>query len=119
VYLVDRVKDMIVSGGENVYSVEVEDVLSSHPTVLEAAVFGIPDDRWGEAVHAVVTVRPGTEVTGLVEALDRHCRAFVAGYKVPKRIELRAEPLPKSGPGKVLKRALRAPYWEGHELPIV
>jgi long-chain acyl-CoA synthetase len=110
-YLVDRAKDMIVSGGENVYSTEVEDVLYRHPAVLEAAVFGIPDDRWGEAVHAVVV--PRVEVT---EAeLLAHCRGAIAGYKVPKRIELTAEPLPKSGAGKVLKRELRAPYWSGHE----
>ena len=110
-YLVDRAKDMIVSGGENVYSTEVEDVLYRHEAVLEAAVFGVPDERWGEAVHAVVV--PRDEVTE--DELIRHCREEIAGYKVPKRIELRAEPLPKSGAGKVLKRELRAPYWEGRE----
>jgi len=117
-FLVDRLKDMIVTGGENVYSVEVEDVLARHPAVLEAAVFGIPDERWGEAVHAVVAVRPGYANEGLDRDLDRHCRAAIAGYKVPKRIELRTDPLPKSGPGKVLKRALRAPFWEGHDVAI-
>jgi long-chain acyl-CoA synthetase len=106
-FLVDRLKDMIVSGGENVYSVEVEDVLNRHPAVLEAAVFGVPDERWGEAVHAVVVVRPGASADGLADALDRHCRDAIAGYKTPKRIEVRHDPLPKSGPGKVLKRALR------------
>jgi long-chain acyl-CoA synthetase len=110
-YLVDRAKDMIVSGGENVYSTEVEDVLYRHPAVLEAAVFAVPDERWGEAVHAVVVSR--SEVSE--DELVRHCRESIAGYKVPKRIELRAEPLPKSGAGKVLKRVLRAPYWEGRE----
>jgi len=110
-YLVDRAKDMIVSGGENVYSTEVEDVLYRHPAVLEAAVFGIPDDRWGEAVHAVVVLR--SAVTQ--EELIRHCREAIAGYKVPKRIELRDEALPKSGAGKVLKRELRAPWWAGRE----
>jgi len=110
-YLVDRAKDMIVSGGENVYSSEVEEVLYRHAAVLEAAVFGIPDAHWGEAVHAVVVPRrPVGE-----EELLRHCREAIAGYKVPKRIEFRDEPLPKSGPGKVLKRELRAPYWERHE----
>jgi long-chain acyl-CoA synthetase len=110
-YLVDRAKDMIVSGGENVYSTEVEDVLYRHPAVREAAVFGVPDPRWGEAVHAVVVPRsPVTE-----EELIAHCRESIAGYKVPKRIELRDEPLPKSGAGKLLKRELRAPYWEGRE----
>jgi long-chain acyl-CoA synthetase len=110
-YLVDRAKDMIVSGGENVYSTEVEDVLYRHPAVREAAVFGVPDPRWGEAVHAVVV--PRSAVTE--EELIAHCRESIAGYKVPKRIELRDEPLPKSGAGKLLKRELRAPYWEGRE----
>ena len=109
VYLVDRAKDMIVTGGENVYSTEVEDVLYRHPAVLEAAVFAVPDDRWGEAVHAVVVLRSEATEAELVA----HCRADIAGYKVPKRIELRDEPLPKSGAGKVLKRELREPYWQG------
>ncbi len=111
VYLVDRAKDMIVSGGENVYSTEVEDVLYRHPAVLEAAVFGVPDPQWGEAVHAVVIPRGDITERELIE----HCRQVIAGYKVPKRIELRAEPLPKSGAGKVLKRELREPYWAGVE----
>ena len=110
-YLVDRAKDMIVSGGENVYSTEVEDVLYRHPAVLEAAVFGIPDERWGEVVHAVVVPRSAVTEAELIA----HCREAIAGYKVPKRIELRAEALPKSGAGKLLKRELRAPYWEGRE----
>ena len=108
-FLVDRVKDMIVTGGENVYSTEVEEALYSHAAVLEAAVFGVPDTHWGEAVHAVVV--PRSEVTP--EELIAHCRAAIAGYKVPKAIELRIEPLPKSGAGKVLKRELREPHWEG------
>jgi long-chain acyl-CoA synthetase len=110
-YLVDRAKDMIVTGGENVYCTEVEDVLYRHPAVLEAAVFGIPDATWGELVHAVVVPR------GMVteDELIAHCREAIAGYKVPKRLELRTEPLPKSGAGKILKRELRAPYWAGHD----
>jgi long-chain acyl-CoA synthetase len=111
VYLVDRAKDMIVSGGENVYSTEVEDVLYRHPAVLEAAVFGVPDSQWGEAVYAVVIPRSDVTERELVE----HCRKAIAGYKVPKQIELRTEPLPKSGAGKVLKRELREPYWAGAE----
>jgi long-chain acyl-CoA synthetase len=107
VFLVDRAKDMIVSGGENVYSTEVEDALYRHPAVLEAAVFGIPDRHWGEAVHAVVV--PRTTVTA--DELMAHCKGLIAGYKVPKAIELRSEPLPKSGAGKLLKRELREPYW--------
>jgi long-chain acyl-CoA synthetase len=110
VYLVDRAKDMIVSGGENVYSTEVEDALYRHRAVLEAAVFGIPDDRWGEAVHAVVVPRAMVDEAELIA----HCRGLIADYKVPKGIELRSEALPKSGAGKILKRELRAPYWEGH-----
>lgn len=112
-YLVDRSKDMIVSGGENVYCTEVEDAIYTHPAVLEATVFGIPDERWGEAVHAVVVPREGTDLTE--PALIDHCKTRIAGYKVPKSVALRSEPLPKSGPGKVLKRTLRAPYWEGRE----
>jgi long-chain acyl-CoA synthetase len=110
-YLVDRAKDMIVTGGENVYCTEVEDVLYRHPAVLEAAVFGIPDATWGELVHAVVV--PRAEVTE--DELIAHCRDAIAGYKVPKRLELRTEPLPKSGAGKILKRELRAPYWAGRD----
>jgi acyl-CoA synthetase (AMP-forming)/AMP-acid ligase II len=111
VFLVDRAKDMIVTGGENVYSTEVEEVLYRHPAVLEAAVFGIPDERWGEAVHAVVVPRHDVDPAELVA----HCREAIAGYKVPKRIDLRHEPLPKSGAGKVLKRELRAPFWAGRD----
>jgi long-chain acyl-CoA synthetase len=113
-YLVDRAKDMIVSGGENVYSTEVEEVLYGHPAVLEAAVFGIPDARWGEAVHAVVVPRGEVAEADLVS----HCRGAIADYKIPKRIELRTEPLPKSGAGKVLKRELRAPYWAGRDRQV-
>ncbi len=110
-FLVDRVKDMIVTGGENVYSVEVENALAEHPAVAQVAVIGIPDERWGEAVHAVVVLHPGAHTT---EAeLRAHARHFIAGYKIPKSIEFRAEPLPLSGALKVLKRELRAPYWEG------
>jgi long-chain acyl-CoA synthetase len=94
-----------------VYSAEVENALFAHPSVVEVAVFGVPHERYGEAVHAVVVLRsPVTE-----EELAAHCREAIAGYKVPKRIELRDEPLPKSGAGKLLKRELRAPYWEGRE----
>jgi long-chain acyl-CoA synthetase len=109
-FLVDRCKDMIISGGENVYSTEVEEALYRHSAVLEAAVFGVPDDQWGEAVHAVVVPRAGHQVDP--QRLIDFCRKQIAGYKVPKTVEVRHEPLPKSGPGKVLKRELRAPYWK-------
>ncbi|MGB3737527.1 MAG: AMP-binding protein [Ilumatobacter sp.] len=115
-FLVDRAKDMIVTGGENVYCTEVEDALYTHPAVLEAAVIGIPDEKWGEAVHAVVVSRDGETVS---EAdLIVHCRAQIASYKVPKSVSFNAEPLPKSGPGKVLKRVLREPFWDGYESSI-
>jgi long-chain acyl-CoA synthetase len=115
-FLVDRVKDMIVTGGENVYSAEVESAIGTHPGVAQVAVIGIPHETWGEAVHAVVVPRPGAELT--VEAVVAHARASIAGYKVPKSVEFREEPLPLSGALKVLKRELRAPYWEGRDRSI-
>jgi long-chain acyl-CoA synthetase len=116
VYLVDRVKDMIVTGGENVYSVEVENALSTHPAVEQVAVIGIPDDKWGEKVHAVVVLRPGAGATER-ELID-HARSLIAGYKVPKSIEFRRDPLPLSGALKPLKRELRRPYWEGKGISV-
>ena len=117
VFLVDRSKDMIVSGGENVYCTEVEEVLFQHPAVLEAAAFGVPDEKWGEAVHAVVVPREAHNNVDPNEIIS-FCREHIAGYKVPKGIDIRHEPLPKSGPGKVLKRELRAPFWEGQERSV-
>ena len=115
-YLLDRSKDMIISGGENVYCTEVEEAIYSHPAVLEAAVFGVPDDSWGEAVHAVVVSRDGFDLTA--EEIIAHVRTSIAGYKVPRTVQLRNEELPKSGPGKVLKRELRAPFWAAHDTTI-
>ena len=112
-YLVDRVKDMIVTGGENVYSTEVEQALAAHPAVAQVAVIGVPDETWVEAVHAVVVPQPGASVTA--QELIAHARGLIAGYKVPKSVEFRAEPLPLSGAMKVLKRELRAPHWAGRE----
>ena len=112
-YIVDRIKDMIISGGENVYSTEVELAFYEHPDVVECAVFGVPDPRWGERVHAIVVLRTG--VTLNEETLVAHARARIAGYKVPRSLEVRLEPLPKSGAGKILKRHLRDPYWAGQE----
>jgi long-chain acyl-CoA synthetase len=109
-YLVDRVKDMIVTGGENVYSIEVENAISTHPAIEQVAVIGIPHPTWGEQVHAIVVLRPGCEATG--EELQQHARKTIAGYKVPKSIEFRSEPIPLSGALKPLKRELRRPYWE-------
>jgi long-chain acyl-CoA synthetase len=112
-YLVDRVKDMIVTGGENVYSTEVENALSTHAAVQQVAVIGIPDEKWGEAVHAIVVLKAGATATE--GELIAHAREWIAGYKVPKSIEFRSDPLPLSGAMKVLKKDLRAPYWEGRE----
>ena len=105
VFVQDRLKDMIVTGGENVYSGEVEAVLYTHPAVREAAVFGIPDPKWGELVMACVVTRPGFAVTG--DDLIAHCRHSLANYKVPRRVEFSESELPKGGSGKVLKRVLR------------
>jgi long-chain acyl-CoA synthetase len=116
VFLVDRVKDMIVTGGENVYSAEVESAISTHPGVAQVAVIGVPDEKWGERVHAIVVPRPGVEISA--EVIISHARGFIAGYKVPKSVELRAEPLPLSGAMKILKRELRAPHWEGRDRSI-
>ncbi len=111
-FLVDRVKDMIVTGGENVYSTEVENAISTHPAVAQVAVIGIPHDIWGEAVHAIVVLKADAAATE--SDIINHARPAIAGYKLPKTVEFRAEPLPLSGAMKVLKRELRAPYWEGH-----
>ncbi len=116
VYLVDRAKDMIVSGGENIYCVEVEAALYVHAAVLEAAVFGIPHDEWGEQVHAVVVLKEGQ--TADPDQLIEHCKSRIASYKCPKTLTLRQEALPKSGAGKILKRDLRAPFWQGQERQI-
>jgi long-chain acyl-CoA synthetase len=111
VYLVDRVNDMIVSGGENVYSIEVENAISTHPAVAQVAVIGIPSTQWGEQVHAIVVLCPGH--TASQEEIQAHARQTIAGYKVPKSVEFRIEPLPLSGALKPLKRDLRKPYWDG------
>ena len=111
IYMVDRKKDMIISGGENIYSIEVENALSNHPTVLECAVVGVPDDRWGEAVKALVVLRPDMQTTQ--DALISHCRSQIAGYKCPRTVDF-LEALPKNGAGKILKRNLREPYWQGY-----
>lgn len=111
IYIVDRKKDMIVSGGENIFPREVEEILYSHPAVLEAAVFGIPDPYWVEKVHAVVVLKE--EAQASEEELIKHCKARLAGFKAPKSIDFLAE-LPKNPAGKILKRQIRTPYWEGH-----
>ena len=107
-FLVDRVKDMIVSGGENVYSAAVENVIHRFPGVHECAVIGIPSERWGEAVHAIVVPAGGAEID--VQTLLAHCRTELAGYECPKTVEIRRDALPRSGAGKVLKTELRKPF---------
>jgi len=106
--IVGRKKDMIITGGENVYPAEVENALLLHPAVAEAAVFGVPSERWGEEVRAVVLPVDGAAIDG--PTLIEHCRTLIAGYKIPKTIGLVAEPLPKSGPGKIAKALVRAAY---------
>jgi long-chain acyl-CoA synthetase len=115
-FVVDRAKDMIITGGENVYTSEVENSLYAIDGVAEAAVFGVPHPQWGEAVHAEVVLRADSLLNehDLAEA----CRAHIGGYKVPRSFNIRTEPLPKSGAGKILKRDLRQPYWEGHDRAI-
>jgi acyl-CoA synthetase (AMP-forming)/AMP-acid ligase II len=115
-FLVDRVKDMIVTGGENVYSAEVENALGTHPAVAQVAVIGIPSDQWGEAVHAIVVAVAGATVTE--GELKEWARERIAGYKVPKSFEFRTAPLPLSGAMKVLKRELREPYWAGRDRAV-
>lgn len=110
-YIVDRLKDMIVSGGENIYSAEVENVLSRHPAVASCAVIGVPSEKWGEQVHAVVVLVEGVQADAV--ELREFCKQYIAAYKCPASVEFR-ESLPLSGAGKLLKHVLRAPYWEGH-----
>ena len=115
-YILDRLKDMIVTGGENVYSGEVEAVIYEHPAVLEAAVFGIPDQKWGELVAACVVLRPGKVLSG--DELIDHCRRSLANYKVPRRVEFSDTELPKSGTGKILKRVLWERFWDHQERAV-
>jgi long-chain acyl-CoA synthetase len=115
-YIVDRAKEMIVSGGENVYSGEVEAAIYEIPEVKEAAVFGIPDEKWGELVAAAVVLRPGTDLSA--EELKQYCKTRIASYKIPRHIEFMTEELPKSGSGKILKRVLREKYWVGQSRQV-
>jgi acyl-CoA synthetase (AMP-forming)/AMP-acid ligase II len=109
-FITDRLKDMIITGGENVYSTEVENALGSHPAVAACAVVGVPDEVWGERVHAVVVLRPGAIATG--DVLRAHCRARNADYKAPRSWEF-TDALPLSNTGKVLKHVIRAAHWGG------
>ena len=113
--IADRKKDVIITGGENVSSIEVEDRLFSHPAVAEVAVIGVPDDKWGETIKALVVVAPGSEVTER-ELID-HCRETLAHFKSPTSVEFRDE-LARTATGKLQKYKLRAPYWEGRERQV-
>ena len=114
-FIEDRIKDMILTGAENVYSPEVERVIQEHPAVAEVAVIGVPDETWGESVLAVVAPQPDATIDP--DELRAFCREHLAGYKCPKQVEIR-EALPRSATGKILKAPLRAPYWEGHDRKI-
>ncbi|MEM7692478.1 MAG: AMP-binding protein, partial [Pseudomonadota bacterium] len=113
IFIVDRLKDMIVSGGENVFSAEVESALSTHDSVEAVSVIGIPDEQWGEAVHAIVILKEGCAPSE--DELIEHCKSLIASYKCPRSFTFRSDPLPLSGAGKVLKTELRKPFWEGRE----
>jgi fatty-acyl-CoA synthase len=111
----DRKKDVIITGGENVSSIEVEDAVFSHPAVAEVAVIGIPDDKWGELVTALVVVSEGEQVS---EAdIIGHCRGKIAGFKIPKKVEFR-EAIPRTATGKIQKFKLRESYWQGSERQV-
>jgi acyl-CoA synthetase (AMP-forming)/AMP-acid ligase II len=113
IYIVDRLKDMIVTGGENVFTAEVESVISTHPAVAEVAVIGIPSEKWGEEVHAIIVLREGHAVTDI--EIIAHCEPLIANFKRPRSVTIRTEGLPLSGAGKILKRELRAPFWAGRD----
>jgi long-chain acyl-CoA synthetase len=112
IFVVDRMKDMIISGGENIYSAEVENVIAQHPAVASCAVIGIPSEQWGEAVYAIVVLKP--EAAATEAELIEHCKRQIAHYKCPRSVEFAAQ-LPLSGAGKILKSVLREPFWKGRE----
>jgi acyl-CoA synthetase (AMP-forming)/AMP-acid ligase II len=115
IFIADRLKDMIITGGENVYSAEVENAAAQHAAVAACAVIGIPSDQWGETVHAVVVRKPGQDVSA--EALIAHCKTLIAGYKCPRSVDF-VDALPISGAGKILKTKLREPFWQGRERAV-
>ncbi len=114
-YLLDRKKDMIISGGNNIYPREIEEVLLKHPAIYEVAVIGVPDSLWGESVKAIVALHPGMTVTE--EEVHAFCRQHLASYKKPRTVEF-IPALPKSAYGKILKRELREQYWQGQQRQI-
>ena len=115
IYLKDRIKDMVVSGGENIYPVEVENAIAHHESVADVAVIGVPDDKFGEALLAFVVLKPDRVFE--LEAMIEFCRERIAGYKIPRQLEIIPE-MPRNPSGKILKKDLRKPYWEGIERRI-
>ena len=113
--MVDRKNDMIISGGENIYPTEIDDLLSKHPKVFQAAVIGVPDEKWGEAVKAVIVCKPGEKLSQ-AEVIS-YCKEHLAGYKCPKTVDF-WEALPLNPTGKILKREIRKNFWEGQETKI-
>jgi acyl-CoA synthetase (AMP-forming)/AMP-acid ligase II len=116
IYITDRIKDLIISGGENIYPAEIERVLAEHPSIQDVAVIGVPDERWGEVPKAVVVARAGATIDA--DEVLAWCRERIAAFKCPKTIDLVTE-LPRNPTGKILKKDLRRPYWEGRERQIV
>jgi long-chain acyl-CoA synthetase len=114
-YIVDRKTDMIISGGENVYPREIEDILKLHPAIMDCAVFGIPDEKWGESVKALIVVKTGHTITR--EEIINHCNKYLAGFKRPKLIEF-VEDLPRTSSGKIKKKMLRDEHWKDRERKV-
>lgn len=115
-WIVDRKKDMVISGGENVYPAEVENAIYEHTSVAEVAVIGVPDERWGERVHAIVVPKAGSDLAE--DQVIAHCRTLLAGFKIPRSVEIRTEALPRTPAGKVQKPELRKPFWQDREKKI-
>jgi len=109
-FLKDRIKDMVVSGGENIYPVEVENTIASHPAVMDVAVIGVPSDKFGESLLAFAVLSEGAEIT--IDELVEFCRDKIAGYKIPRQLQVISE-MPRNASGKILKTELRKPYWDG------
>ena len=115
VFITDRIKDMIVTGGENVYSIEVEYAVLKHPAVAMCAVIGVPDEQWGERVHAAIVLKPGTTATS-AEIIE-HCKSLIANYKCPREVVF-LDAMPLSSAGNILKHHLREPFWQDREIKI-
>ena len=114
-YIHDRMKEMIVSGGENIYPAEVENAIAGHPAVQDVAVIGVPDDRWGEAVKAIIACKAGKSADAA--EIIAYARERIAGYKLPKSVDFVAA-IPRNASGKILRRDLRQPYWEGRDRQV-